>query len=123
MKGGPNLNEGDREALGGLSKYCGLCGRVALAHAAVISDYCGTGDVLPDPIGKFSLTLSRPSVTMTHLRRRPGEAGSPWPDRLERIGGALQVCAASGQATVCKNILPPLARAATNDVEARIFLN
>jgi hypothetical protein len=62
MKGGLNLNEGDREALGGLSKYCGLCGwALALAHAksgdaAMISGYCGTGDVLPDAIGKFSLT-------------------------------------------------------------------
>jgi hypothetical protein len=32
-----------------------------LAHAnsgdaAIISGYCGTGDVLPDAIGKFSLT-------------------------------------------------------------------
>ena len=60
---------------------------------------------------------------MAHLRRRPGVAGSRWPDRLERIGGALQVCAASGQATICKNILSSLARTATNDVEARIFLN
>ena len=34
MKGGLNLNEGDREALDGLSKYCGLCGwALALAHA------------------------------------------------------------------------------------------
>ena len=62
MKGGLNLNEGDREALDGLSKYCGLCGwALALAHAksgdaAMISGYCGTGDALPDAIGKFSLT-------------------------------------------------------------------
>ena len=61
MKGGLNLNEGDREALEGLSKYCGLCGwALALAHAksgdaAMISGYCGTGDALPDAIGKFSL--------------------------------------------------------------------
>jgi hypothetical protein len=61
MKGGLNLNEGDREALGGLSRYCALCGwALALAHAksgdaAMISGYCGTGDVLPDAIGKFSL--------------------------------------------------------------------
>ena len=61
MKGGLNLNEGDREALGGLSRYCGLCGwALALAHAksgdaAMISGYCGTGDALPDAIGKFSL--------------------------------------------------------------------
>ena len=60
MKGGLNLKEGDREALGGLSRYCALCGwALALAHAksgdaAMISGYCGTGDVLPDAIGKFS---------------------------------------------------------------------
>jgi hypothetical protein len=40
----------------------GLCGwALALAHpksgdAAMISGYCGTGDVLPDAIGKFSST-------------------------------------------------------------------
>jgi hypothetical protein len=51
-----------REALGGLSKYCGLYGwALALAHAksgdaAMISGYCRIGDVLPDAIGKFSLT-------------------------------------------------------------------
>jgi uncharacterized protein (DUF2252 family) len=61
MKGGLNLKEGDREALDGLSRYCGLCGwALALAHAksgdaAMISGYCGTGDALPDAIGKFSL--------------------------------------------------------------------
>src|ERR1700731_133966 len=31
--------------------------------------------------------LSRPSVTMAHLRRRPGVAGSWWPDRLGRTTG------------------------------------
>jgi hypothetical protein len=41
---------------------------------------------------------------MAHLRRRPGLAGSRWPDRLERIGGALQVRAASGQEAICKNV-------------------
>jgi hypothetical protein len=52
----------DSRALGGLLKYCGLYGwALALAHAksgdaAMISGYCGTGDVLPDAIGKFSLT-------------------------------------------------------------------
>ena len=61
MKGGLNLSEGDRQALGGLSKYCALCGwALALAHAksgdaAMLSGYCGTGDALPDVIGKFSL--------------------------------------------------------------------
>ena len=61
MKGGLTFNEGDREALGDLAKYCGLCGwALALAHAksgnsAMISGYCGTGDALPDAIGKFSL--------------------------------------------------------------------
>ena len=61
MKGGLNLNEGDCEALDRLPKYCGLCGwALALAHAksgdaAMISGYCGTGDVLPDALGKFSL--------------------------------------------------------------------
>ena len=64
MKGGLNLREGDREAREGLSRYCGLCGwALSLAHAksgdaAMISGYCGTGDALPDAIGKFSLTLS-----------------------------------------------------------------
>jgi uncharacterized protein (DUF2252 family) len=62
MKGGLNLNEGDREALDRLSRYCGLCGwALALAHAksgdaAMLSGYCGTGDALPDAIGKFSLS-------------------------------------------------------------------
>lgn len=62
MKGGLSLKEGDREALGGLSRYCSLCGwALALAHAksgdaAMISGYCGTGDVLPDAIAKFSLS-------------------------------------------------------------------
>jgi len=61
MKGGWNLKEGDREALASLSKYCSLCGwALALAHAksgdaAMISGYCGTGDALPDAIGKFSM--------------------------------------------------------------------
>ena len=34
---------------------------------------------------------------MAHLRRRPGGAGSRWPDGFERIGGVLQVCAASAR--------------------------
>jgi hypothetical protein len=44
------------------AQHRGLCGwALALAHAksgdaAMISGYCGTGDVLPDAIGKFSLT-------------------------------------------------------------------
>lgn len=30
--------------------------------------------------------MARMSVTMAHLRRRPGVAGSRWPNRLERTG-------------------------------------
>src|SRR3954471_4566965 len=62
MKGGLNLIEGDRQTLDGLSRYCGLCGwALALAHAksgdaAMISGYCGSGDALPDAIGKFALS-------------------------------------------------------------------
>src|SRR6476659_1630028 len=61
MKGGLNLNKGDREALDGLSRYCGLCGwALALAHAksgdaAMISGYCGIWDALPEASGRFSL--------------------------------------------------------------------
>ena len=87
MKGGLNLNEGDREALGGLSKYCGLCGwALALAHAksgdaAMISGYCGTGDVLPDAIGKFSLTYL---------------------EQTERDHGALEAAARRGRISVAE---------------------
>jgi hypothetical protein len=59
---------------------------------------------------------------MAHLKRRPGVAGFRWPERLERISGVLQVCPARSQASI-KNVLVLLARTATNDVEARIFLN
>jgi uncharacterized protein (DUF2252 family) len=109
MKGGLNLNEGDREALGGLSKYCGLCGwALALAHAksgdaAMISGYCGIGDVLAEIF--LDLILSRPGVTMTHLRRRPSVTGSRWPERLERIGGGLRCAPLPDRQTICKNIL------------------
>jgi len=85
MKGGLNLNEGDREALDGLSKYCGLCGwALALAHAksgdaAMISGYCGSGDSLPDAIGKFSLIYL---------------------EQTERDHGALEAAARRGRITV-----------------------
>ncbi len=87
MKGGLSLNAGDREALGGLSKYCGLCGwALALAHAksgdaAMISGYCGTGDVLPDAIGKFSLAYL---------------------EQTERDHGALEAAARRGKISVAK---------------------
>ena len=61
MKGGVSFEAGDRKALGGLIRYCGLCGRaLALAHAksgdpAMIAGYCGTGEVLPAAIARFSL--------------------------------------------------------------------
>jgi hypothetical protein len=38
---------------------------------------------------------------MAHWRRRPDAAGSRWPDKFERIDGALQVHAFSGR---CKNM-------------------
>ena len=85
MKGGLNLNEGDREALDGLSKYCGLCGwALALAHAksgdaAMISGYCGTGDAMPDAIGKFSLIYL---------------------EQTERDHGALEAAARRGRISV-----------------------
>jgi uncharacterized protein (DUF2252 family) len=88
MKGGLNLNEGDREALGGLSKYCGLCGwALALAHAksgdaAMISGCCGTGDALPDAIGEFSLTY----LERTERDHRALEAAA----RRGRISVAVQ---------------------------------
>jgi uncharacterized protein (DUF2252 family) len=87
MKGGLSLNAGDREALGGLSKYCGLCGwALALAHAksgdaAMISGYCGTGDVLPDAVGKFSLAYLQ---------------------QTERDHGALEAAARLGRVPVAK---------------------
>jgi len=87
MKGGLNLNEGDREALGGLSRYCALCGwALALAHAksgdaATISGYCGTGDALPDAIGKYSLSYL---------------------DQTERDHGALEAAARRGRIPVAR---------------------
>jgi uncharacterized protein (DUF2252 family) len=87
MKGGLKFNEGDREALGGLAKYCGLCGwALALAHAksgdpAMISGYCGTGDALPDAIAKFSLAYL---------------------EQTERDHGALEAAARRGGIPVAK---------------------
>lgn len=87
MKGGLNLSEGDRQALGGLSRYCALCGwALALAHAksgdaAMISGYCGTGDALPDAIGKFSLAYL---------------------EQTERDHGALKAAARRGRVPVAK---------------------
>ena len=87
MKGGVNLKAGDREALGGLSKYSSLCGwALALAHAksgdaAMISGYCGTGDALPDAIGKFSLTYL---------------------EQAERDYGALEAAARVGRISVAE---------------------
>ena len=87
MKGGLRLNEGDREALGGLARYCGLCGwALALAHAksgdaAMISGYCGTGDALPDAIGKFSLSYL---------------------EQTERDHGALKAAARRGRIPVAR---------------------
>ncbi len=87
MKGGLKFNQGDREALGGLAKYCGLCGwALALAHAksgdpAMISGYCGTGDALPDAIAKFSLAYL---------------------EQTERDHGALVAAARRGRIPVAK---------------------
>src|SRR3954468_17381192 len=87
MKGGLNLKEGDHEALGGLSRYCALCGwALALAHAksgdaAMISGYCGTGDVLSDAIAKFSLSYL---------------------EQTERDHGALEVAARHGRISVAQ---------------------
>jgi uncharacterized protein (DUF2252 family) len=81
MKGGLNFNEGDREALGGLAKYCGLCGwALALAHAksgdaAMISGYCGTGDVLQDAIAKFSLAYLEQTECDHAALQRAARAG------------------------------------------------
>src|SRR3954451_16481235 len=87
MKGGLNLSEGDCEALGGLSNYCGLCAwALALAHAksgdaAMISGYCGTGDALPDALVKFSLGYL---------------------EQTERDHGALEAAARCGRISVAK---------------------
>jgi uncharacterized protein (DUF2252 family) len=87
MKGGLSLKEGDRKTLDGLSRYCGLCGwALALAHAksgdaAMISGYCGTGDALPDAIGKFSLAYL---------------------EQTERDHGALETAARRGRIPVAR---------------------
>jgi uncharacterized protein (DUF2252 family) len=87
MKGGLSLKEGDRKTLDGLSRYCGLCGwALALAHAksgdaAMISGYCGTGDALPDAIGKFSLAYL---------------------EQTERDHGALETAARRGRIAVAR---------------------
>jgi uncharacterized protein (DUF2252 family) len=89
MKGGLNLRQGDREARDGLSRYCGLCGwALALAHAksgdaAMISGYCGTGDALPDAIGKFSLAYL---------------------EQTERDHGALEAAARRGRIPVAGRV-------------------
>lgn len=65
MKGGENFVEGDRDFLKRLPDYVRLCGwALALAHAksgdpAMIAGYCGTGDALPDAIGKYALAYSK----------------------------------------------------------------
>ena len=87
MKGGLKFNEGDREALGGLARYSGLCGwALALAHAksgdpATISGYCGTGDAFPDAIAKFSLAYL---------------------EQTERDHAALEAAARRGRISVAK---------------------
>jgi uncharacterized protein (DUF2252 family) len=61
MKGSTRFTENNKEELDSLTEYCRLCGwALALAHAksgdpAMISGYCGTGDVFPDAISRFGL--------------------------------------------------------------------
>ncbi len=104
MKGGLRLNEGDREALGGLSQVLWsvrLGARACSCEVGRCGDdirllrhrRCASGchrKIFVEPI------LSRPSVTMAHLRRRPGVAGSRWPDRLERTGPRWQAAFGTG---------------------------
>jgi hypothetical protein len=65
MKGGESFSQGDRAFLQRLPDYARLCGwALALAHAksgdpAMISGYCGSGDALPDAIGKYALAYSK----------------------------------------------------------------
>jgi len=87
MKGGLSLAEGDRKTRDGLPDYCRLCGwALALAHAksgdaAMISGYCGTGDVLPDAIGKYALAYL---------------------EQTERDYGVLKTAARNGKVSVAK---------------------
>ena len=53
--------------------------RLLMGDAAMISGYCGTGDVLPDAIGKFSLTYL---------------------EQTERDHGALEAAARRGRISV-----------------------
>ena len=65
MKGSATFAEGDREGVGRLIEYCGLCGwALALAHAksgdpAMIAGYCGNSAALDDAIAKFALAYAR----------------------------------------------------------------
>jgi hypothetical protein len=65
MKGGLELEEGDRKRLGAFPAYCRLCGwALALAHAksgdpAMIAGYCGTNDVLDDALAKFARAYAK----------------------------------------------------------------
>jgi uncharacterized protein (DUF2252 family) len=65
MKGSASFDAGDKEKVGLMDEYCGLCGwALALAHAksgdpAMIAGYCGTSDVLDDAIAKFALAYAR----------------------------------------------------------------
>ena len=65
MKGSATFAEGNREGVGRLAEYCGLCGwALALAHAksgdpAMIAGYCGTSAALDEAIAKFALAYAR----------------------------------------------------------------
>jgi uncharacterized protein (DUF2252 family) len=65
MKGGESFSQGDRDFLQRLPDYARLCGwALALAHAksgdpAMISGYCGSGDALPEAIGKYALAYGK----------------------------------------------------------------
>jgi hypothetical protein len=65
MKGNATFAEGDREGVGRLIEYCGLCGwALALAHAksgdpAMIAGYCGNLAALDDAIAKFALAYAK----------------------------------------------------------------
>ena len=64
-KGSATFAEGNREGVGRLIEYCGLCGwALALAHAksgdpAMIAGYCGTSAALDDAIAKFALAYAK----------------------------------------------------------------
>lgn len=88
MKGGIEFVENDKKGIDGLKNYCHLCGwALALAHAksgdpAMISGYCGRGEVLDDAIGKFSISYANQAARdyerlLKILRLDQSQGGKP----------------------------------------------